>query len=158
MAGGLQKEIRQTRPFRSLQEEAFLNVLRTGALLQQGEADVFRKAAISPAQYNVLRILRGAGREGLSCNAIGERMIARDPDVTRLLDRLEKRGLVVRAREERDRRVVTVRITAAGGALLTGLDAPVGRMPVRRLAHMGPRKLRRLIDLLEEARATPESG
>jgi DNA-binding MarR family transcriptional regulator len=110
----LQTEIQQTKPFESLEEEMFLNLQRTAEALMHGLEAGLKPAGLSPSQYNVLRILRGAGAEGLACGGIAERMVTRDPDMTRLLDRLEARGLVMRARDRADRRVITERITPEG--------------------------------------------
>src|SRR6476660_4101581 len=119
---GLGRDIKKSKPFDSLEQEAMLNLARTWDILS-GEimTRVFKPAALSAAQYNVLRILRGAG-EHLPCGEIASRMITRAPDMTRLLDRLEKRKLVSRCRQPNDRRVVAVRITDAGLRLLAGLD------------------------------------
>ena len=107
---------------------------------------------LSPTQYNALRILRGAGAEGRACTEIAERMINRDPDITRLLDRLERRGLVARCREGRDRRVITARITTAGLGLLEGLDLAIDEFNRRMLGPLGERQLQTLLNLLEAAR------
>src|SRR2546421_705841 len=109
----LAKEIKKTKPFDSAEQEALLNLLRTADVLGREMAQVLAPADLSPTQYNMLRILRGAG-EALACGEIGSRMITAAPDVTRLLDRLERRGLVNRCRGEKDRREVKVRITLAG--------------------------------------------
>src|SRR5579863_8130617 len=106
------------------EEAAFLSLVITSELLARKVENVLRTADVSPTQYNVLRILRGAP-EGLCCQEIGKRMITRDPDITRLLDRLEKRALVSRCREAKDRRTVLTRITPQGLRLLSELDAPV---------------------------------
>src|SRR5437870_11439136 len=106
------------------EEAAFLDLLRTTDLLSRGPAQVLKTEDLSATQYNVLRILRGAP-QGLCCGEIASRMITRDPDVTRLLDRLEKRGLISRYRETKDRRTVVVRITPQGIKLVTRLDGPV---------------------------------
>src|SRR5256885_12171095 len=106
------------------EEAAFLDLLRTCDLLSRGPAQVLKIEDLSATQYNVLRILRGAP-EGLPCGEIGSRMITRDPDITRLLDRLEKRELISRCRETKDRRMVMARITPEGLKLLARLDAPV---------------------------------
>ncbi|HYO07763.1 MAG TPA: MarR family transcriptional regulator [Tepidisphaeraceae bacterium] len=152
----LAKEIKKARPFESLEQEAMLNLLRTADVLAgQMMVRVFKAHGISAAQYNVLRILRGAG-ESLACGEIGSRMITRDPDITRLLDRLEKRGLISRGREEKDRRVVCTRITEAGLKLLAEIDPSVQQAHRRQLGHMGPQKLKQLIALLEEARERSE--
>lgn len=145
-------EIKQTKPFGSLEDEAFLNVLRTAEAFVWREAEFLKPYEITLAQYNVLRILRGAEPEGLICREISERMIARDPDVTKLLDRLEARSLVRRERQEKDRRVIIVRITAEGLKLVKEIDEPALKMTENLLAHLGERKLKTLIELLEEAR------
>jgi len=148
----LLRELRQTKPFENLEAMVFLNLLRTGEVLLQSETTLLRTAELSFAQYNVLRILRGAGAAGLACGEIAERMVKRDPDVTRLVDRLEKRGLARRTRGEDDRRVVVTRITKEGLALLKGLDTPVARVHQEQLGHMSRADLQRLSDLLEHAR------
>ena len=150
MTGNLQAAIRQTRPFASLEAEAFLNLQRSADHLMRGVAALLKGAELSPAQYNVLRILRGAGEAGLSCGEIGERMVTRDPDITRLLDRLQRRGLTSRTRARGDRRVVRVRLTEEGAALIKPLDGPVAALHRRQLGRLGARRLRTLIGLLEE--------
>src|SRR5687768_201697 len=125
MAGKLKREIKQKRPFTSLQEEVVLSMLRTADQLAVPMTEVLREANLSLSQYNVLRILRGAGDESLPCGEISERMVRRDPDLTRLLDRLESRRLVTRTRGTADRRVVQATITAEGLGLLESLDATV---------------------------------
>jgi DNA-binding MarR family transcriptional regulator len=153
MSGKLQTELRQTRPFESAAVETHINVLRTADILHRGVEAVLKRAGLSGAQYNVLRILRGAGPEGLGCREIGERMITRDPDITRLLDRMEGGGLVSRKRGDKDRRVVTTRITAKGLQLLKGLDRPVLEVHERQLGHLGRKRMLALIRLLEAARS-----
>jgi DNA-binding MarR family transcriptional regulator len=155
MTGKLQMAIRQTRPFPSLETEAFLNLQRSADALMRGLAELLKRADVSPAQYNILRILRGAGRDGLSCGEIGGRMVTRDPDITRLLDRLERRGLISRARQRSDRRVVRVRITAEGAGLINPLDGPVKELHRQQLGQLGERRLRTLIRLLEETCQEP---
>ncbi len=158
MTGRLQDEIRQLRPFRSLEEEVYLNVLRTAdALLREVELTL-KPASLSPTQYNVLRILRGAGPAGLACCQISERMLTRDPDITRLLDRLESRGLVRRERERSDRRVVKTRITAEGSCILKELDEPMASLHRRQLRQLDARRLRLLVRLLEWARKGAPTG
>jgi DNA-binding MarR family transcriptional regulator len=152
MVGRLRDAIRQRRPFGSLEAEAFLNLEHTADALMRGLVDLLKGADLSPTQYNVLRILRGAGPGGLACGEIGERMVTRDPDITRLLDRLERRGLIARTRDARDRRVVTANITRGGIDVLVGLDRPVADLHARQLSHLGNRSLEQLIDLLEKAR------
>jgi len=156
MTRRLQDEIKQTRPFATIEEEVLVGLSRTADALQRGFAGVFKAARLSPTQYNVLRILRGAGGPGLSCGDIADRMVTRDPDLTRLLDRLEARHLVSRSRDGEDRRVVTTRITQAGLTVLDELAAPLAAEQRRLLGHMGDARLRALADLLDEARASEE--
>ena len=136
-----------------LEHQVFLALQRLASDLGQGAADLLKVAGLSGAQYNVLRILRGAGARGLACGEIADRMITKDPDITRLLDRLEKRGLVTRTRESDDRRVVTTRITDEGRALLARLDEPVAELHRRQLGCLGEEKLARLLELLADAGA-----
>jgi DNA-binding MarR family transcriptional regulator len=154
--GKLQREIKQNRPIESLEEEAYLNVQRTANVLVQGLAEVLKRHDLTPTQYNVLRILRGAGDHGLTAGDVGDRMITRDPDVTRLLDRLEKRGLVERWRCTEDRRVVWTRITPAGQEAIAPLDAQIAEMHVAQLGHLGHDRLGELIELLERVREPAE--
>jgi DNA-binding MarR family transcriptional regulator len=152
MVGTVQAETKQRKPFRLREEEAFVNLLRTADVLLQGVAETLKPQRLSPTQYNVLRILRGAEPKGLACREISERMITRDPDVTRLLDRLEHRGLVTRARSRADRRVITTRITNNGLQILETLEAPIGDLHMRQLGHLKAAQIRTLIELLERAR------
>jgi DNA-binding MarR family transcriptional regulator len=152
VAAKLLTELKQTKPFQSVEQEAFLNVIKTADFLQQVAAQVLRGHQMSEAQYNVLRILRGAGDEGLKCSEIGDRMVTRDPDITRLLDRIEKQGWIERNRSTSDRRVVTTRITQSGLDKLAELDAPLAESLERVLGRLGSAKLQTLIDLLEEVR------
>jgi DNA-binding MarR family transcriptional regulator len=133
----LREEIQQQKPFESLEEEAVLNVLRTADVLRQRITAVLKPFKLSHSQYNVLRILRGAGLEGLACREIGERMITRDPDITQLLDRLESRGLLTRTSDQKDRRVITARITSEGLRLLEALDQPITKVDRQPLQHLG---------------------
>ena len=152
MMAKLREEIKQTKPFGSLEDEAFLNVLRTAEAFLRRETEFLKAYEVTLPQYNVLRILRGAEPEGLICREISERMIARDPDVTKLLDRLEARGLVRRERQEKDRRVIVTRATPEGLKLVNELDQPSLKLTEDLLKHLGERKLKTLIRLLEEAR------
>jgi DNA-binding MarR family transcriptional regulator len=135
----------------SAEEAAFLDLLRTADMLTRGAIGVLKAEDLSPAQYNVLRILRGSP-EGLPCGTIAGRLITRDPDVTRLLDRMEKRGLISRARESRDRRCVLVRISPEGLKLVDRLDQPVREIHKKQLGHLGKKRLRMLGELLASAR------
>ena len=143
---------RSRRPACGLENEVFLNLLRTADALLRDVEQILKAVELSHTQYNVLRILRGAGRQGLACQEIGERMLTRDPDITRLLDRLEARALVSRARGRADRRVVETRITPAGLRILRELDEPISALHRRQLRHIEPRRLRLLAGLLEQLR------
>jgi DNA-binding MarR family transcriptional regulator len=155
MGQNIQAELKQKKPFSCREEELFLNILRTSDQLMRRVAEVLKPADLSATQYNVLRILRGAVPDGLACGEISERMVTRDPDITRLLDRLEKRGLVARSREKADRRVVTARITDTGQELLKKLGEIVLRLHKDQLGHLDAKAQDGLIKLLEQARTTP---
>lgn len=137
----------------SLEEQVFLDLQRTADQLMYGFAQVLKDADISPAQYNVLRILRGAGKEGLSCTEVGRRLVTAVPDVTRLLDRLEARKLVLRSREGADRRVITVSITKLGLEMVGSLDIPVQAKHREQFAHLGRNRLLQLQALLDLIRS-----
>ena len=148
-------EIRQTKPFRSLEDEVYIAIRLTSQLIDQPWVRYLRKTeGISPSQYNLLRILRGAGTEGRTMSEISERMINRDPDVTRLADRTVKLGLARRRRDGDDRRVVKLFITAEGLEMLGRLDEAVEVFLKEALGGLGPKKLKQLRDLLGEARAS----
>jgi DNA-binding MarR family transcriptional regulator len=134
------------------EEAAFLDLARTTDVLSRGLVLVLKTEDLSPTQYNVLRILRGTP-QGLPCGEVAARMITRDPDVTRLLDRLEKRGLISRCRETRDRRMVMVRISADGLKVLARLDTPIEEAHRRQLGHLGKDQLVSLQQMLGAARA-----
>jgi len=136
------------------EEAAFLDLLRSADMLSRGLVRLLRSEGLSATQYNVLRILRGAGGP-LPCGEIANRMITRDPDVTRLLDRLERRGLVWRGRPSRDRRSVLAGITQEGLELLARLDGPVLEAHRHQLGHLGPKRLQLLTELLKAARQEP---
>jgi DNA-binding MarR family transcriptional regulator len=136
----------------SLEQEVFIGVQRTADRLMRDLEAVLKDAHLSATQYNVLKILRSAGMHGLACHEIGERMLTRDPDMTRLLDRLEDRELITRSRERTDRRVIRTRISPEGHRLLKELDEPVRAMHKRQLGHLGDKRLRLMVRLLEAAR------
>lgn len=152
----LQEEIKQKKPFESLAQEVVLNVMRTAATFRQGLSETLKPFELTAPQYNILRILRGAPEDGLPCSEVGDRLVSQDPDVTRLLDRLEKRGLVTRGRSVKDRRVVNARITTAGLNLVDQLDGPINTVHESQLGHMKKKRLRELIELLEKARGDEE--
>ena len=150
MAGTVARELKQKSPFSSPEQEVLLGLRVAVARILDPWAQFLKATAgLTTSQYNVLRILRGSHPTRLTCSDVGERMIARDPDVTRLVDRLAKRGLVERIRSRRDRRVVEVGITNKGLAVVRGLDAHVQRMPKAMLGHLGVERLRQLRSLLE---------
>jgi len=147
---------KETRPRRAAlpEEAAFLDLARTTEMLSRPLAQLLKTEDLSPTQYNVLRILRGSP-EGLTCGEIANRMITRDPDITRLLDRMEKRGLIDRNRDDKDRRLVLTRITGEGLDVLATLDQPVRDMHSKLLGHLGPERLQALAQLLAACRAGP---
>jgi DNA-binding MarR family transcriptional regulator len=151
----LRHEIRQRRPFQSLQQEAYLNLARTHAGLEEALERVLAGHAVTQQQYNVLRILRGAPPEGLARNEIRDRLLTRMPDVTRLLDRMEAAGLVTRERSAEDRRQTATRLTRKGRRVVDALDAPVAEEHRRRLAHLSEKQLHELVGLLTLARTPP---
>ena len=140
-------------PAAPLEDRTFVALLKAAdSLASQGDR-LMKANGVTSAQYNVLRILRGAGPDGLPCNAIGERMISRDPDMTRLLDRMEKRELITRERQKEDRRVVKARITDEGLKLLKKMDAPIRELHKNQFAHMTSARLKTLLELLSEVAA-----
>jgi polyisoprenoid-binding protein YceI/DNA-binding MarR family transcriptional regulator len=148
VSGKLAREIKQSKPFASVAEEAFLNLGRTFEVLQEKVAALLKEYQLTLPQYNILRILRGAP-EGLTCSQIAERMLTPDPDVTRLLDRLEARPLIARTRSQEDRRVVMARITPYGLELLSQIDRPIEGLLQRMLEPAGKTRLKNLIETLE---------
>jgi DNA-binding MarR family transcriptional regulator len=152
----LQTELHQKRPFESLEEEVCLEILRTSQVTGRWVAEALKPHALTPAQFNVLRILRGARPETLSSSGIAERMINHDPDLTRLLDRLEARGLIERARDARDRRVLNVGITKEGLTLVGAASNAVRARLESGMRPLGKRELDTLADLLERMRGYTE--
>lgn len=155
----LAEEIQQRSSFARPEVEAFLNLLRTADVLRRETVELLKPYGLSPTGYNVLRILRGAGAEGLPCREVSNRLVAHDPDVTRLADRLAEAGLLTRDRRSRDRRIVVLRITPDGLVLLDQLDPQTVALHRRQLSHLGESSLDSLINLLEQARSpipTPE--
>lgn len=150
--GSIKDEVRQVRPFTSREDEVYVSIVRTAASLMRRETELLKAYDLTPPQYNVLRILRGAGRSGLICREIGERMVTYDPDVTKLLDRLETRSLVTRERQQQDRRVIVVHISKGGLKLLKEIDRPILALTRKLLGHLGSRRLAALNELLEAAR------
>lgn len=155
---GLKSEIEQRPPFSGAEEEAFLNLLRTSDSLQRAFQRRIRPWGVTATQYNVLRILRGAQPGGLPCAAIGKRMIAAEPDITRLLSRLKGLKLVRQRRDRQDRRVVWTQITESGLSLLESMEPAIQQAPTDLLGHMRPEELAQLIRLLELVRAQNEGA
>ena len=152
MTPDLREDLRQRKPFLSLEQEAQLNVVRTASLLVDAFEQMLKPYGITATQYNVLRILRGAEPDGLCRNELRDRMLTRMPDVTRLLDRMEDAKLVARARDSEDRRLVSTRITSKGLRLLDELQEAVSEEHTRRFHHLSKTQLKTLIELLSVVR------
>jgi DNA-binding MarR family transcriptional regulator len=154
----LKREIAQQKPFSSIEEEAILNLLRTADFFERAVQQRTRPWGVTSTQYNVLRILRGAGAEGLTCTSIGERMITAEPDITRLLGRLKALKLIRQRRDRHDRRVVRTQIAEAGLQLLRKMDPEMQRAPKELLAHMNGAETEAMIRLLEKARHSEDDA
>ncbi|HEX6574821.1 MAG TPA: MarR family transcriptional regulator [Gemmatimonadaceae bacterium] len=152
MTSTLQEELKQKKPFRTLRQEAQLNIERTANVLSDSFEQMLKPHGITGTQYNVLRILRGAEPDGLCRNEVSQRLLNRMPDATRLLDRMEDAGLVTRERSTVDRRLVTTRITKKGRQIVDDLDDVVDAEHEKLLGHMSEQDLKTLIRLLEAAR------
>jgi DNA-binding MarR family transcriptional regulator len=148
----LAAEIHQNKPFALPEEEALLNLVRTHEFLAQKQTEFFKQFQLTPTQYNILRILRGAGKEGVTCSHASERMVTADPDITRLFDRLEARKLIERERSSQDRRVVISRISQEGLKLVNSIDKPLAELLKRLMGRIGRKKLAELIEILESLR------
>jgi DNA-binding MarR family transcriptional regulator len=155
MPPSLQQELHKKHPFDTPEQEAYLNIIRTCHHLAAVEERFMRQYGLSGPKYNVLRILRGIGGEGAPCSVIRDHMITRVPDITRLIDRLERDGLVTRHRVERDRRVVLVRPTKLALDLLARMDEPLLELHRKQLGHMGREELAEMSRMLELAREAP---
>jgi MarR family transcriptional regulator, organic hydroperoxide resistance regulator len=142
----------------ALEARVFVSLMRTADALARAAEALLKPYSLSGTQYNILRILRGAGQKGLACREVGCRLISRDPDITRLLDRMESRGWIARAREAQDRRVVKTRITEEGLRLLDELDQPVLELHRRQWRHFPAKQLRQLLNLLDRAREQVEEA
>lgn len=153
---GLKLEIVQEAPFSSVEEEALLNLLRTSDCLHRAFHLKTRDWGVTSTQYNVLRILRGAQPHGLTCSAIGTRMITAEPDITRLLSRLKALKYVRQQRDRHDRRVVWTQISQTGLELLKEMDPVIQQLPIDLLGHLDKAQLAELIRLLELARTRSE--
>jgi len=152
MSPELREEIRQNKPFNSLQQEASLNLYRTSNVVTDSFEQMLKPYGITGTQYNVLRILRGAEPRGLCRNEVRDRLLNRMPDATRLLDRMEEAGLVSRSRDGEDRRLVSTQLTRQGRRLVDELDDVVAKEHQRRFGHLTEQQLRTLIKLLTVVR------
>ncbi|MEZ5291256.1 MAG: MarR family transcriptional regulator [Vicinamibacterales bacterium] len=152
MSKPLYEELKQGKPFDLIEEEVHVSIARTAAVLERAFARLLKPKGITPTQYNVLRILRGAGSDGLCRHEIGARLVTPVPDVTRLLDRMERDGLVFRQRMDADRRLVRTMITRRGREVVDGLDLELRAAHRARLAHVRPEALRQLADTLADVR------
>jgi MarR family transcriptional regulator, organic hydroperoxide resistance regulator len=149
MSSRLQAEIKQNKPFATLEHEAILGLMRTAAIVDHAMDEMLRPFGLTGTQYNVLRILRGAGQQGLCGREVGERMITRVPDVPRLLERLEKAGLISRERDSSDRRHVTARITTKGRELLDQVDNVASNPIEQRFSRLPQEQLQKLIEAMD---------
>jgi len=152
MTRHLQDEIKQTRPFDHPADEALLSILRTATVLEHASNELLRPFGITMTQYNVLRILRGAGARGLCGREVGERLISRVPDVSRLLDRMADMELIVKERDAADRRHVTARITPKGRRVLTQSTPALAEYGRARAERLSGRTLETLVEALEAIR------
>ncbi|HKV50124.1 MAG TPA: MarR family transcriptional regulator [Gemmatimonadaceae bacterium] len=148
----LLEEIKQTKPFERPGDEALLSILRTAVVLEHAENEALKAHGLTHTQYNVLRILRGAGKRGLCGRDIAGRMVSNVPDVSRLLDRMEEMGVIARTRDPDDRRHVTARITAAGRKLVADATPDLERVARARVARLSPAAITGLIRALEAIR------
>jgi DNA-binding MarR family transcriptional regulator len=153
MATPLHVELQQSRPWDLLEEEVHVSISRTAALLERAVAQLLKPHGITPTQYNVLRILRGAGAAGLCRNEVGARLVTPVPDVTRLLDRMADLKLIARQRSDEDRRLVRTHLTAKGLDLVNSLDSVLRPSHQQRLAHIAREKLEALVATLADVRA-----
>lgn len=155
---GLAAEINKKKPFESIEQEAGLNLIRTASFMTEPVERLFRAHRLSEATYNALRILRGSGQSGRACSEIGRDMVTRVPDVTRIVDRLEKEGWATRCRVPEDRRVVLIKITDKGLAVLNKLDEPIRKLHQEQFSHMTKSEIIELTRLLEKARSRRVKG
>jgi len=155
MSSGASKPWTKHAPI--LEEKAFIAILRAADRLERRAAELLKQYNLTPTQYNALRILRGGGPSGLACSQIGDRMISRDPDITRLLDRLKRRGLISRRRGQSDRRIIRIFITPVGLELLGRMDRPVEQFHLQALRDVNKHDLRGLIDVLKKLPAPPRA-
>jgi DNA-binding MarR family transcriptional regulator len=151
----LHEELGESQPFQVPEQEAYLNLVRTHALLSDEVAELFKQHHLSQPLYNVLKVVARMGSAGMPSQSIAQYMVARDPDITRLVDRLQKDGSIERERDEQDRRIVRVRVTQLGLDLIQKLDSPIWELHQQQLGHLSQEKLELLNQLLVEARLKP---
>ena len=151
----LQQELGASQPFQVLEQEVYINLVRTHALLSDRVGELFKQHHLSQPLYNVLKVVARAGKVGMASQSIAQYMVARDPDITRLVDRLEKDRLLERERDERDRRIVRVRIAQSGLDLIQQLDPLIWELHRQQFGHLSQQKLELLSQLLVEARLKP---
>jgi DNA-binding MarR family transcriptional regulator len=149
----LQEELGKPYPFQMLEQETYLNLVRTHAVFDGEIAELFKQYQLSQPLYNVLKVVARMGEEGMPSQSIAQYMVTRDPDITRLVDRLQKDGLIERERDERDRRVVRIRITPSGLQMIQQLDPLIWDLHHQQFGHLDKEKLKLLNDLLVEARS-----
>jgi len=152
MSISLKDEIKQGKPFPSKGAEAMLSILRTATILEHEQNEALKPYGVTSTQYNVLRILRGAGENGLCGREIGERLISKVPDVSRLLDRMDEVGLLTRERDPEDRRHVTARISTKGRKVLTDATPALRAVEQKRFRNVGSDVAASLISGLEAIR------
>jgi DNA-binding MarR family transcriptional regulator len=151
----LHEELGESQPFQVPEQEAYLNLVRTHALLSDEVAELFKQHHLSQPLYNVLKVVARMGRAGMPSQSIAQYMVARDPDITRLVDRLQKDRLIERERDEQDRRIVRVRVTQSGIDVIQKLDPLIWKFHQQQLGHLSQKKLELLNQLLVEARLKP---
>jgi DNA-binding MarR family transcriptional regulator len=148
----LHEELGESQPFQVPEQEAYLNLVRTHALLSDEVAELFKQHHLSQPLYNVLKVVARMGSAGMPSQSIAQYMVARDPDITRLVDRLQKDGSIKRERDEQDRRIVRVRVTQLGLDLIQKIDPPIWKLHQQQFRHLSQKKLELLNQLLVEAR------
>jgi DNA-binding MarR family transcriptional regulator len=151
----LHEELGESQPFQVPEQEAYLNLVRTHALLSDEVAELFKRHHLSQPLYNVLKVVARMGSAGMPSQSIAPYMVARDPDITRLVDRLQKDRLIERERDEQDRRIVRVRVTRSGLDAIETLDPLIWKLHQQQLGHLDQEKLELLNQLLVEARHKP---
>jgi DNA-binding MarR family transcriptional regulator len=151
----LHEELGESQPFQVPEQEAYLNLVRTHALLRDEVSELFKLHYLSQPLYNVLKVVARVGSVGMPSQSIAQYMVARDPDITRLIDRLQKDRLIERERDEQDRRVVRVKVTQTGLDVIQKLDPLIWKLHQQQLGHLSQKKLELLNQLLVEARLKP---